>query len=106
MEPGPLEQSPEALMKALITSKRVKAGLRAETLRESMDPHAIMQAMVGLVEQADTIPIAELPKLKFKADIYSTLLRKCMPDLRSLEIKENSSSKSTLTIRMGASSID
>ena len=92
--------------KIILSEKRVKSGLRAEELREQMDPKALMSSMLSLVREAEYTAIEDLPRLKFKADIYSTLLKKCMPDLRSLEIKESDSAKSTLIIEMGASQTD
>ena len=100
------EYTPDALRRVVLAQKRVKAGLRAEELREQMDPQAIMAALISLADQADNTPVEEIPRLKFKADIYTTVLKKCMPDLRSLEIKENESAKSTLVIQMGNSKID
>ena len=103
---GTKAYSPEDLRRMVLSEKRVKSGLRAEELREQMDPKALMSSMLSLVHEADSTAIEELPRLKFKADIYSTLLKKCMPDLRSLEIKESDSAKSTLIIEMGASQTD
>jgi len=92
--------------KIILSEKRVKSGLRAEELREQMDPKALMASMLTLVADADHVAIVDLPRLRFKADIYTSLLKKCMPDLRSLEIKENDSAKSVLTIQIGTSHID
>lgn len=98
--------TPEQIAAKMLTSKRLKSGLRAEELREQMNPQVIMQALLDLTDEADGTKIKNLPRLKFKADIYTTLLKKCMPDLRSLEIKESSSAKSSLTINVGRSKID
>jgi hypothetical protein len=84
----------------ILNEKRVKAGLRAEELREKLDPEAAITELHGLMHEADTCLIEDLPRLKFKAEILTTILKKCMPDLRSLEVKEKSSSQNVLTINM------
>ncbi len=92
--------------KFILADKKVKSGLRAEEVREQLDPKALIQSLLTLVNEADEVSIEELPRLKFKADIYATVLKKCMPDLRSLEIKESDSKHKTLIIEMGSSKID
>ncbi len=92
--------------KFILADKRVKAGLRAEEVREQLDPRALIQSLLSLVNEADNVSPEDLPKLKFKADIYTTVLKKCMPDLRSLEIKESDNKHQTLVIEMGSSKID
>lgn len=87
--------------KLILADKKVKSGLRAEEVREQLDPKSIIQSLLQLAEDADTADIEDLPKLKFKAEIYTTVLKKCMPDLRSLEIKENNSKYKKLVIEMG-----
>lgn len=89
-----------AIQRKVLADKKVKSGLRAEELREKLDPEPIIKQLLSLVNEADRTPIEEIPRLKFKADILSGILRKCMPDLRSLEVKENDSKHSTLVIQM------
>lgn len=84
----------------VLAEKRVKAGLRAEELREKLDPEAAIIDLMSLGEQAKTCELADLPRLKFQADILTTILRKCMPDLKTLEVKEKNSSATTLIIDM------
>jgi len=92
--------------KLVLANKKIKSGIRAEEVRESLDPKAIIGALLLLVEEAEEVKIEDLPRLRFKADIYTNVLKKCMPDLRSLEIKEQNGKHSTLTIEMGQSKID
>lgn len=87
--------------KIILAEKKVKSGLRAEEVREQLDPKAIIESLLLLAEQADQVDIEDLPKLRFKADIYTTVLKKCMPDLRSLEIKESNNKYKKLVIEMG-----
>lgn len=84
----------------VLSQKKVKAGLRAEDLREKIDPEPIIQQMLQLVHEADRIPVEDIPRLKFKADVLATILKKVMPDLRSLEVTERESKHSTLIIQM------
>jgi hypothetical protein len=84
----------------VLSEKRVKAGLRAEELRERMDPEPIIKQMLALVREADNVEVADIPRLKFKADVLTTILKKVMPDLRSLEVTEKDSKHSTLIIQM------
>ena len=84
----------------VLADKRVKAGLRAEELREKLDPEAAIIDLMSLGEQAKTCELVDLPRLKFQADILTTILRKCMPDLKTLEVKEKNSSATTLIIDM------
>lgn len=84
----------------VLAEKKVKAGLRAEELREKLDPESAVIGLLALGHQAKSCDIEDLPRLKFQADVLTTILRKCMPDLKTLEIKEKSSSSTTLTIDM------
>ena len=84
--------------KIILNSKKVKAGIRAEEVRERLDPEALVNALLQLARDVDADNIAVLT---FTADIYATVLKKCMPDLRSLEIKEGTSKTQQLVIEMG-----
>lgn len=84
----------------VLSQKKVKAGLRAEELREKIDPEPIIKQLLHLVNEADRTPVDEIPRLKFKADTLNMVLKKVMPDLRSLEIRESDSKYSTLVIDM------
>ena len=106
MEFGSKEYTPAMMRKEILAEKKVKAGIRAEEVREMLDPKALIESLLLLVESADYVSVEDLPRLKFKADIYTTVLKKCMPDLRSLEIKESASKHQTLIIEMGSSKVD
>ena len=84
----------------ILADKRVKAGLRAEELREKLDPESAVLGLLDLGNQAKHCDIEDLPRLKFQAEVLTTILRKCMPDLKTLEVKEKSSSSTTLIIDM------
>lgn len=89
-----------AIEKQFLSTQKVKAGLRAEQLREKLDPEALIIQLLSLVNEADSTKVEDIPKLKFKADVLTTVLKKCMPDLRSLEIKESDNKHNTLIIDM------
>jgi len=89
-----------AIERRVLVSQKLKAGLRAEDLRERMDPEPIVRQLLHLVNEADRTPIEDLPRLKLKADILNGILKKVMPDLRSLEVTERDNKHSTLIIQM------
>lgn len=82
----------------VLSDKKVKAGLRAEELRETLDPGAAIQGLLNLGEQSKTCELEDLARLQFQANILTTILRKCMPDLKALEIKEKANNFTRLVI--------
>ncbi len=82
----------------VLSDKKVKAGLRAEELRESLDPGAAIQGLLNLGEESRTCDLSDLPRLQFQASILTTILRKCMPDLKALEVKEKANNFTRLVI--------
>ena len=90
----------EAIEKQVLSQKRVKSGLRAEELRERIDPEPIIKQMLSLVHEANRVPVEDIPRLVFKANTLNMILKKVMPDLRSLEVSERDNKHSTLIIQM------
>ena len=84
----------------VLSQKKVKSGLRAEELRERIDPEPIIRQLLSLVQEADRTLVEDIPRLKFKADTLNMILKKVMPDLRSLEVTEKDNKHSTLIIQM------
>jgi hypothetical protein len=84
----------------VLNEKKVKSGLRAEELREKLDPEAAIRGLLELGNQAKTCNLVDLPRLQFQASIFTTVLRKCMPDLKALEIKEKNNNYTRLIIDM------
>lgn len=84
----------------LLSKKRLKTGLRAEELREKLDPEAAILGLLQLGEESKTCDLVDLPRLQFRASILTTVLRKCMPDLKALEVKEKQSNFMKLIIDM------
>lgn len=89
-----------AVERNVLSQARTKSGLKAEQLRERIDPEPVIKAMLQLVTEADTVDLADLPRLRFKHEVLTTVLKKVMPDLRSLEVSEKDSKYSTLVIQM------
>jgi hypothetical protein len=85
----------------ILSEKKVKAGLRAEELREKLDPEAAVVGLMSLGEQAKTCDLVDLPRLQFQATILTTILKKCMPDLKALEISSDKLKTTTLVIDLG-----
>jgi hypothetical protein len=84
----------------ILNEKKVKSGLRAEELREKLDPEAAIISLLTIANESKTCAIEDLPRLQIQIGIMTTILKKCMPDLRSLEIKDNNKNRSTLIIEM------
>jgi hypothetical protein len=89
-----------AIERQVLSQKKVKSGLRAEELRERIDPEPIIRQMLSLVNEADRTPVEDIPRLVFKANTLNMILKKVMPDLRSLEVSEKDNKHSTLIIQM------
>lgn len=89
-----------SIEKRVLTQKRIKSGLRAEELRERIDPEPILKELLSLVSEADRTPVEDIPRLVFKANTLNMVLKKVMPDLRSLEVAEKENKHSTLIIQM------
>ena len=87
-----------AMNKKVLAFKKARTQLRAEEVREKLDPEALIDALTDLVIEANTVKVEEIPRLKFQADVITTILKKCMPDLRSLEVKANESKYTKLII--------
>ena len=90
----------QQIERIILGEQRVKTGLKTEELREKIDPEPIIQGLLQLVSDADSVDLVDLPRLRFKADVMFGVLKKVMPDLRSLEVSEKDSKRSTLIIQM------
>lgn len=84
---------------ALMVAK-TNSSLRAEQAREQIDPVRMVTELYGLLAEADNTTIEELPRLVFKSTVYTTLLKKVLPDLKSMEVKEGGLKANRLLIDM------
>lgn len=78
--------------------KKADSDMKAEQVRNAMSPALIVAELVGIADEANTCHIDDLPRLQLRANIQFGLLKKCLPDLRSLEIKEKSTNARRLVI--------
>jgi hypothetical protein len=95
----------EDLRKSLIREKQVKNNLRAETLRESLDPEAILTQLFEVVIMTKTCDKDEVAALSLRTNILLAILKKCLPDLKQVEVKGLNTKNSTLTIDLTRSSL-
>ena len=65
-----------AVERQVLSQKKVKSGLRAEELRERIDPEPIIRQMLSLVNEADRTPVEDIPRLVFKANTLNMILKK------------------------------
>jgi len=89
-----------SIEKSVLNSHKISNGIKAEELRSRIDPEPIIENLLKLVSDADDCELEDIPRLRFKADVMFGILKKVMPDLRSLEVSEKDNKKSTLIIQM------
>lgn len=79
---------PLSLEKALLRINKLENENRAEEVRAKLDPEAYIEGLQELLTASKVIDtdLMKLQRLKFQADIYLALLKKCLPDLKALEI--------------------
>jgi hypothetical protein len=90
------------LRKILIKDRKDSNDLRAEKVRSELDPRAMIEELTHLCEESKTCKLEDLERLKFRAGVVTTLLKKCLPDLRSLEVKEKQQTHSKLILEFPA----
>jgi hypothetical protein len=93
--------SPARLREIVLQSREKQATDAARIAREQLNPAELIGQMLDLAQEADYADAERLEQLKFKADVFKTVLKKCMPDLRSTEVTERSQKTSRLVIDMG-----
>lgn len=88
------------LRKMLVEDRKVANDLKAEQVRASLDPKIMLTELANLCEESKTCDIEDLERLKFRASIVTTMLKKCLPDLKSIEVKEKPNNFSKLIVEM------
>lgn len=76
------------LQQYILKRNRDQVQVKAEELRAKLDPEALTLGLISLINEAKTADLEELERLKFQADIYKAILKKCLPDLKAIETKE------------------
>jgi hypothetical protein len=97
---NPNDHSITNVRKILIADRKDSNDLRAEQVRASLNPAALVEELHQLCEESKICEIEDLERLKFRAGVVTTILKKCLPDLRSLEVKEKEKNYSRLIIEM------
>lgn len=54
-------------------------------IRRRMRASRYVRALREIADKAETVDPSQIPALRLKADIYSKLLAKCLPDLKAVE---------------------
>lgn len=62
---------------------------KTEAARLQLDPLAFIEGLCVVLENIQDCEIEELPRWRLMSDIYFNLLKKCMPDMRSIEVNVN-----------------
>jgi hypothetical protein len=88
------------LRRMLIRDRKDANDLRAEQVRAQLDPTIMLTELTILCEESKTCTIEDLERLKFRASIVTTMLKKCLPDLKSVEVVEKATKTSKLIIEM------
>ena len=76
------------LEKALLSIAKEANELRAEEVRKELDPRSYIEAIHEILKSSGEAE-PDLNLLKFQSDIYFALLKKCLPDLKALELSGN-----------------
>ena len=71
---------------------------KANEIRESINVQGCLNLLAGLLQESRTCELAELERLRFQSDIITKILKKALPDLKSIEITENQFKHHRLTI--------
>ena len=74
-------------LKSLVTLRKHKNALSAEKTRSQMSPNELVEDLYNYRELVMTADIADLPRIDKQIGITVQLLRKCMPDLKAVEVK-------------------
>ena len=80
--------------------------MRAEDVRSRLNPAALVTGVADLMEQAKSLGEGatkeNIALLRFQLDCHAMLLKKCLPDLKLIQLAGNGN-LSSLTIRMDGS---
>lgn len=56
-----------------------------EAIRSRLRAGQYVRRLMEIAEKAETVEMSAVPALRLKADIYTRLLSKCLPDLKAIE---------------------
>jgi hypothetical protein len=93
-----MEKVRQNVSRNILSTKKIASSIRAEDARDKIDPEAIINRLIDLLDEADTTPPECIGRLNVKVQVLTVLLKKSMPDLRALEITDNKTKFSRLII--------
>jgi hypothetical protein len=73
----------------------------AEEIRQQIDVKLLIDKIANLAKEADFVDMEELPRVKLKLEIYNSLLKKVMPDLKAMEVRTGIVNSSSLVLMVG-----
>jgi len=73
----------------------------AEEIRQQIDVKLLIDKIVNLAKEADYVDMDELPRVKLKLEVYNSLLKKVMPDLKAMEVRTGVINSSSLVLMVG-----
>jgi hypothetical protein len=73
----------------------------AEEIRQQIDVKLLIDKIVNLAREADNVDMEELPRVKLKLEVYNSLLKKVMPDLKAMEVRTGIVNSSSLVLMVG-----
>jgi hypothetical protein len=82
----------------LLKLQREKNAMKAEQIRAAIDIEKCVGELDRLINESKTCKIEDLDRLKFQASIITTILKKVLPDLKSIEISEKTNNARKLII--------
>lgn len=77
---------------ALLKHQRYQNALRSEEVRETLDPASLITDLYEYRDQLKDCLEEDIPRIKEQVSITNALLKKCLPDLKALEVTTAKSS--------------
>jgi hypothetical protein len=97
------QQVIESTKNIVLKEKRYQNKLNAEQVRESIDSQAILERMLSLIDDVKNTPdeskLLAITSARFEFEILNTVLKKALPDIRPIEVKDGKKS-STLILKL------
>ena len=90
------------LRQLVIRESKDTTDIMAEKIRSQLDPQPLLNELFTLYAEADGADLERLEVLKFKKSILTDILKKCMPDLKAVEVANKGGKFSKLIIDLNA----
>lgn len=69
-----------------------------EAVRKKLAAHVYIHKMIGIADEAITAEADRIPALRLRADIYTRLLAKCLPDLKAIEVSGDGGERRVIVV--------